>query len=114
MGQVLVVGHHWQPVPLLLLESICLLLLLQSQLLLKNGVKRRRGVEGGVDGLQPLLATALATGEVLEGVQHGLGILLLFLFADLGLLQQQFPAFGHSRELARVRVIADVDLGKVL
>lgn len=38
-------------------------------------------------GLKPLLLRALVAGEVLECVQHGLGVLLLLLLADLGLLK---------------------------
>jgi len=82
----------------------------QLQLLLKNGGKWGLGLEGGVAGLHPLLGAAIAPGEILEGVQDSLRVLLLLLLADLTLLQQQLPALGHARELARLRVIADMDL----
>jgi hypothetical protein len=78
---------------------LLMLLLLNCQLLLKNGMQR--GQLGGADvvgltRLKPFLAIPIASGEIFESVQDSLGILLLFLFTDLTLLQQKFPTENSS------------------
>lgn len=51
----------------------------------------------------------VAVVEPIEYVQHGLWILLLLLFADVGVHQESGPCFGHASEFARDRIEAHVN-----
>lgn len=58
----------------------------------------RGGVQtvGHILGTRPLLAAVV---EPIEHVQHRLGVLLLLLLANVGVLQHERPLLWHAREL---------------